>query len=394
MTTLQQLTGRLDAVWAVVTDVFRNPGANREAALLVFGSLFLLIVLLGLVISLVAMTPRSARGRAAVSNGPRIAPASRRRTPDEVRGRLLGTSAMIVIVLAVVWVSAGVSTSSRITCESCHTDAPHSESAEIDAHSDVRCVSCHETGGPVAGVSGNLSTRVAHYVEGAQGVSNGQYGTRISSAGCIDCHRDVLEGTTKSDDRGIMMSHAEPVEAGAECVDCHRLTGGVVSRRITGMNECLRCHDDAAASSQCSTCHAGDPAMAIAATESTSTAFARDLVSEPRCDSCHDMQPCDSCHGISMPHTADFKSIGHAREGARDLWSNGGETCAKCHYEGRRECTACHEQAFLAHGADFQQSHAQADWSGVGCTCHNRRAPVKGRNFCLVCHEESEIRPR
>ncbi|MHB1477720.1 MAG: hypothetical protein ACYCXD_09145, partial [Coriobacteriia bacterium] len=273
MTTLQQLSGRLDSVWAVVADVFRNPGANREAALIVFGSLFLLIVLIGLVISLVAMTPRSTRGRAAVGHHPRIAPASRRRTPAEMRAKLLGSAAAIVIVLAAVWVTAGVSTSSRVACESCHTDAPHSASAEIDAHGGVRCVSCHETGGPVAGVSGNLSTRVAHYVEGAQGVSSGQYGTRISSAGCIGCHGDVLGTTTEAGDRGIMMSHAEPVEAGAECVDCHRLTGGVISRRITGMNECLRCHDGAEADSACSTCHAGDPATAIAAVESTSTAF-------------------------------------------------------------------------------------------------------------------------
>ena len=33
-----------------------------------------------------------------------------------------------------------------------------------------------------------------------------------------------------------------------------------------------------------------------------------------------------------------------------------------------------------------------ADWSGKGCTCHNYRSPVKGRNFCLVCHTQDEAR--
>lgn len=384
MTPLEQVTARLTAVSAIIGDVFRNPSANREAALLVFGSLFLLIVLIGLVVSLVVMTPRTTNAPAAV----RVGRSRVRRTPAEVRSRMLGSAATLVIVLAAVWVTAGVTTSTRAACESCHADSPHAASAEIDAHSSAPCVSCHETGGVIARASGNLTARTAHYVQGVDGVSNGTYGARISSAGCIECHEAVLDATTEDTTRGVLMSHAEPVAAGAECVDCHRLSGGIVSRRITGMNECLRCHDDALASAACSTCHTGDPAVAIAAAESTSTAYARDLVPEPRCDTCHGTTACDSCHGISLPHTPEFKAAGHAMEGARDLWYNGGRTCEKCHYEGRRECTACHEQAFLAHGADFRVSHTQADPSGVGCTCHNRRAPVKGRNFCGVCHQQ------
>jgi hypothetical protein len=93
-----------------------------------------------------------------------------------------------------------------------------------------------------------------------------------------------------------------------------------------------------------------------------------------------------------MSRTPEFKVAGHAREGAESLWSNGGKTCAKCHYEDRRECTSCHEQAFLAHGEGFRTSHAQASWSGAGCSCHNYRSPVKGRSFCLVCHTEAEAR--
>ena len=393
MTPLEQISGRLDAVWVVVADVFRNPGADREAALLVFGSLLLVIVLVGLLVSLAVMTPRGTRRPVAGSASPVVARATRvRRTPAETRARILGSAATLVIVAAAVWATAGVTTASRAACESCHEDAAHVASAEIDPHRDVSCVSCHETGGAVARAGGNLTARTAHYVSGAEGVASGEYGSRISSAGCIGCHRAVLTEITEDTARGIVMSHAEPVEAGAECVDCHRIAGGVISKRITGMNECLRCHDDETASAECSTCHRGDPAAAIAAVEATSTAFARDLVAEPRCDTCHDMGPCDSCHGISLPHTPEFKAAGHAREGAEDLWDNGGQTCVKCHYDGRRECTSCHEQEFLAHGAGFKSSHALADWSGVGCTCHNYRSPVKGRNFCLVCHTETEAR--
>lgn len=391
MTPLQQISARFDALWVVVADVFRSPGTNREAALLVFGSMFLLLVLLGLMVSLVATSARSRRVRGATVVGERASAVSRvRRTPAEGRARLLVGFATIVVMVAAVWMTTGVTTASRVACESCHADAPHLASAEIDAHRAVACVSCHETGGAVARTTGNLSARIAHYVRGAEGVSSGEYGSRISSAGCVECHRSVLDTVTEDEVRGIRMSHREPAEAGAECVDCHRLVAGVVSRRIAGMNECLRCHDGVVASSACGVCHTADPASAIAAVESTSTAYARDLVAEPRCDTCHDMGPCDSCHGISMPHTPEFKAAGHAREGAEDLWTNGGETCAKCHYEGRRECTSCHEQEFLAHGADFQTTHTQADWSGAGCTCHNYRSPVKGRNFCLVCHTEAE----
>ncbi|HAL30474.1 MAG TPA: hypothetical protein DCP20_07130 [Coriobacteriia bacterium] len=391
MTPMEQVTLRLEAALAVVADVFRNPGADREAALLVFGSLFLLLVLVGLVISLLVTSPRGGRPSASVEGGsyaPR--PQRQRRSPAEVRARVLGSLAMTVIVVAGVWVTAGVTTASRAACESCHADSQHITSEEIDVHRNVRCVACHEPGGWVAKATANLGARAAHVVRGANGTTGGVYGTGISSAGCLRCHAAALEGTTGPSDRGVMMSHAEPVRAGAECIDCHRLSGGVVSSRIAGMNECLRCHDDATASAECGVCHQGDPALAIAAVESTVTAYAQDLVAEPRCDTCHDTDTCDSCHGISMPHTAEFKAIGHAREGAEDLWNNAGRTCAKCHYDGRRECTTCHEQAFLAHGAGFAVSHQQADWSGAGCTCHNHRSPVAGRNFCMVCHTEAE----
>lgn len=390
MTPVEQASLRLEAAVAVVADVFRNPGADREAALLVFGSLFLLLVLIGLVISLVITSPRGGRQNVPAGGGSVAPPPRVRRTPAEVRARMLGYLAVAVIVVAAVWVTAGVTTASRAACASCHADSQHIASEEIDVHREVRCVACHEPGGGVAKASGNLGTRIAHAVRGANGVSDGVYGTGISSAGCLRCHGGVLDEITGPSARGVMMSHAEPVRAGAECIDCHRLSGGVVSSRIAGMNECLRCHDDATASAECGVCHTGDPALAIAAVESTVTAYAQDLVAEPRCDTCHDTATCDSCHGISMPHTAEFKAIGHAREGAEDLWNNAGRTCAKCHYEGRRECTTCHEQAFLAHGAGFARSHQQADWSGVGCTCHNHRSPVAGRNFCMVCHTEAE----
>jgi hypothetical protein len=186
------------------------------------------------------------------------------------------------------------------------------------------------------------------------------------------------------------MSHAEPLEAGAECVDCHALESGVVSDHNVGMVPCLRCHDNEVASAECETCHLGDPAQAIRSTEPTAGSFASALVPRPGCDSCHDQatEGCDACHGLRLPHADEFRAYAHARPGVEDIWDNDGKLCGQCHYQGRRDCTRCHEQ-MPSHGLWWKDAHYVGDDFNAPCACHQDKAWTPGRSFCGLCHDVS-----
>jgi hypothetical protein len=137
--------------------------------------------------------------------------------------------------------------------------------------------------------------------------------------------------------------------------------------------------------SACSRCHIGDPAIAARTPDETGTLTATALVENPRCDGCHASQKsCDACHGIRMPHTRSFMAAGHARAAAIDIWDNGGRTCRKCHYKGRRPCTQCHS-AFPSHPPVFKSTHQAGD-ALTGCTCHEWDAKARGMTFCELCH--------
>lgn len=397
------IAARLNSALGFIGDALRNPAADERATLLVLavGALVVLIAVLSVAILVSSWRSRArfAAMQASVAEGSDTPeqqvpasstagaalgqPMTAARPRRSVRSLVTGLSAT-VIVLAVVWVVAGVSTGQSTACLSCHPGSPHSLNTKSDPHRAVACVVCHEAGGPVSEATLNLSPRITHYVEGGTGGAVPAYGAPASSD-CLSCHADRIASVTTSRARGLRMSHAEPIAAGADCLDCHVPKDGLVLADTVGMQPCLRCHDDSKASAACDTCHTRDPASATVAIEPSSTAYAQRLIPQPSCDGCHSTAKCDACHGVPMPHSEAFKGAGHAREAAIELWNDNGRRCQKCHYKGRRECTNCHELPFLAHGPAFKEGHKSASWGG-GCTCHDYRSPVRGRNFCVVCH--------
>ena len=230
--------------------------------------------------------------------------------------------------------------------------------------------------------------RVEHMVVGiTQELPSSAYGRAEGS--CVVCHRKDVAQTTTNEARAVKVSHAEPLEAGAACLDCHGPRDGVIGLATAGMQPCLRCHDDATAPAECTYGHTGDIALAVAARSGPTTATAEVLVREIDCGGCHEQESCDSCHGIRLPHTPDFMAYAHAREGVEDLWYNGGETCGKCHNDDSRPCTSCHGGAFLSHGIEFAARHSQG--SSNGCdVCHSSMAYRNDRDFCGLCHAETQ----
>lgn len=388
---------RLEAVPSQLLQLLVDPTSNLTAALVLYGiiGLALLIVLLIVVMFVITLPDDDEdEGQVAGTAAPATTPVPvKTRIPVTPKQRVVSLLAVAMAVTA-VWAVAGYTTSQQAVCESCHVDLMHSvaEQEGRSSHASTGCTRCHEPSGVVGQIFGNLPFRIAHFADGmvADTSLQGGYG-RVTRSACYSCHRADISQATLDVDRGLRMSHTEPLDAGADCLDCHTYDSGAVGQHNAGMNPCLRCHDADAATADCSTCH--DKAAAAAA-RSRSTSFASVQVAEVRCGSCHDeKRQCDSCHGTRLPHTKEFMAYAHARAGAVDFWYNGGRTCAQCHTPTRRPCGRCHDNLLgRGHGgAHLAQTHQKAAEQSCNA-CHQRWAYRAGRDFCTeVCHTPAAI---
>jgi len=381
-----------EQLWTLLTD----PASNLQAALVLYAiiGLVLLMVLLAAVMIIMATSEDE---EVVLAGGEPVRPANAQTAIKEPRDprSILITTGVIVLVLAAVWVVTGYTTSHSTLCASCHLETPHTiAEVDRDPHTAVSCVACHEPGGLVGRYTSDMPARVLHFVDGLiEPHLQEEYG-RVRQSACTSCHGADIAETTTDELRGLRMSHVEPLEASARCLDCHRLEEGIVASHNAGMNPCLRCHDAVIASAECATCHDKN---AAAAAQVRTGSLASVQVAEVRCGSCHDEpRQCDPCHGTRMPHTREFMAYAHARSGAADFWFNSGRTCAgsACHTRVRRSCSrpGCHGGMLgLGHGPFMAESHVEASEQRCN-TCHQRWAYTPGRDFCLdVCHTPAAI---
>jgi len=389
-----------------VGDILRDPTSNLTVALFLFAVLaIILLILVALVTMFVLSIPEDeedegwenedgeqvpvAQSRSesavAVGSGESIPP--KPRLPWQMR---LGRSILWgAVILAVGWAAVGLTTAQSSVCMSCHTDDPHKRSASTDPHQSTDCVACHETGGIAGAITFMVPSRVVHYATTIVRVpAYGVYGKVVPSSACGRCHATTVRSTVTVPPQGVRVSHKEPLAAGAECLDCHEMSMGVVSDNTVGMAPCLRCHDGKKVERDCSYCHTKDPGAAARSVSATGNR-SRDRVGEPDCGGCHDQaKECDSCHGIRMPHTQEFKAWAHARDGVADLWFTDGRVCGKCHTPRRNPCSKCH-MAFPNHPVrEFPVLHAASDPAGGACQCHSAKAYMVGRNMCGLCHAQ------
>lgn len=389
----QLLTRDYGQTLILIWEIIRDPASRPTEAFLIFGIIVIVLIMIMLaVVSLVAgkpdeetvviarqavssTTPRPAQGTAV----PMSAPAKRR----------LPIALVVAGSVIAWWLVTGVSTMPTVICESCHFENVHSLAVGSDPHEGTPCVRCHESGDFVAAVTTAVPGRVTHMVSkmvSERAVTPYGY---VASKSCDSCHGPQVAATTTNQVKAVKVSHKEPLEAGAQCTDCHRIRGGVIGQDTTGMAPCLRCHDNIKASAECSSCHTGDIALAITGRSEPTTETAQRLIPTPDCGGCHDQTTCDSCHGMRLPHSQEFMAYAHARQGVEDLWYNGGRTCAKCHNDENRPCTGCHKGKFLSHGSNFAATHRQGSSTGIGCdNCHAEMAYRPNRNFCGLCHSE------
>lgn len=399
---MQDLSATFATLGEQLLTLFTDPGSNLNAALALY-AVVALLVLIVLIVGVMFVMGASDEEHDAEDRSEAIVDAEAvesvtagqdaadiATSPPARRPRSLAVTVLVLAAcVAGVLLVAGYTTSSPGTCEGCHATNPHSKAEKgSDPHAGVACVSCHETGGAAGRYALGVPTRAAHIAGHVAGLATAASYGRTTRAACAACHRDDIAGTTTDPERGVRMSHAEPLAASATCSDCHRLRSGVLSARGVGMNPCLRCHDSKRAPSACGTCH-DKRASTAARVRKVAPAV---QVSDVRCGGCHDEKAeCDSCHGLRMPHTKRFMAYEHARAGALDLWYGGGRTCGKCHTSTRNPCSSCHSSMLgSGHGPGNAVAHRTAASSACD-SCHQANAYARGRDFCVdLCHSSGD----
>lgn len=358
-----------------LTELISNPGSDPRRLAIVAAFVFLL--LMTAVVAILLFLPDSDQEEEEAEDGE-----ERRTTPGPKKRSLAGLLmtggiAIMLIVIAAAVIGADRFARDTRICAQCHYSAAVSESWAASTHASVGCMSCH--GGP--GLTGALDLRL-------RGMQNG-LSTLLSSSpaapvvvdyeACSSCHARELSGTRTSNH--LRVRHSDFADE-VPCKQCHGRVGhqpegvrrGALTRGV--MSSCADCHDGQTASSECSTCHERDFALA----SMDSGGFAKvDLPAPTTCRGCHELTRCTACHGIEMPHPANWKDPKqHAPAGAFDQ-----TVCSRCH---DRTCSECHRAIHDNHGPEWKVAH-QENPDGTWCTlrCHDKTKV--GENMCALCHE-------
>ncbi|MCL2379846.1 MAG: hypothetical protein FWC81_03580, partial [Coriobacteriia bacterium] len=259
---------------------------------------------------------------------------------------------------------------SETFCTACH-NSPHEAVADwevVEAHSDLSCVSCHEPGNVVQGLTINLFPRSIHVINGSladpddrDALNPSTYGAVLQNA-CESCHSGQLENPifkSRPDRVTLRVSHAEPLDAGMPCVQCHIFSPAQESQLIqTGMQTCISCHNGERARVECVVCHVNPPAETRQ--RDIGTVWSRALIHDrpdARCYDCHDPRSCDDCHGTRVPHSEDYMNTSDPATvmiHAYDYWRIG-DQCYICHFPdsvttqlGAALCSDCHGSDYLS----------------------------------------------
>ena len=290
-------------------DVIADPTSNLTAAVFLMAAVVLLVLIVVLV-AIIAMLPgarrhhtragdgndRAGGGESAAEDDP-VAPAEGTQAPVPVsrrtqRGRSAGGTWVIAIGMVAALGSGYVATAQSSYCLACHDGARPEEQGT--PHADVACIRCHED---TLALATNTVRRgldiVAHY-----GLVSSAYDAHVPSARCYSCHRDIDDGTVLNEESGVMMSHAEPLEAGYACADCHHSGSHADMAAPIGMTVCIACHDSETASAACDTCHAKD--TSAASRRARERIYGTAKITRTDCEGCHSMDVCTPCHDFNQ----------------------------------------------------------------------------------------------
>lgn len=413
----------MERLEALVTGVVRQPSANPQLTLAVV-AIAVLAVAIVVVLALMVMPRRTRRVRKIVrrwvpdevqapagepgpDGGNERATNEPEPAPDTVRARSTGqakrararrrlpsavSTVAIVVLIAAALASAYAITGTDEACLTCHAESPAVLAVHENDHAArAACTDCHERGGGADVVVATVARTEMLLMQ--SGLPTGTVEPRpVSSEACERCH-DVTTATLESSRVNIRVSHAEPLAAGMNCVDCHGPVGhlGETGRVPVSMERCFGCHNGDAAPAECETCHMTDIATVgrdalvrddLRVIGSGQYQYPTVVASDTDCSGCHQVETqCDPCHGLRLPHPDTFVQGYHAKAAAFEKK----EACYRCHE--KRDCQSCHAPFSAGHASNWKTDHARSPWD-AGCGCHGRDENVDVP-ICVFCHDNA-----
>jgi hypothetical protein len=250
-----------------------------------------------------------------------------------------------------------------VDCATCHGVAAKSQSGNdnlLPGH--LQCVECHD-------------------VETANG--------------CAMCH---LSATPKEQpaisDYSPKFGHIRHVEkAKLTCGDCHKDLDKPLDADHRGhfpkMADCLACHDQRKATTECSACHTSDDSRKPQdhlVNWLNRHGAAASMAEEQQCNQCHghsNIVECQSCHTgdpVFFPHPRNYIARHGQDAHLSDL------RCATCH-EQREFCNECHRQNNV-----LPSGHFRPGWVTTDGGEHSTEAGFDLES-CMSCHESPSSEP-
>lgn len=192
---------------------------------------------------------------------------------------------IVAAIVAVIFNQGKVAYSQDLNdvafCKNCHEMNPQIYTWQISSHNKVACTTCHQD-------VKRTDFLYKHWKGFFQApVKNVRF---VSNAVCEQCHSSQREITPK---RGNIVPHQFHMDKGVDCIDCHgSLSHFNVSQRMlakgattqdaanftpqeaekykttvtVSMATCLKCHNGAKATNQCTACHEKSPKGAVVET--------------------------------------------------------------------------------------------------------------------------------
>ena len=214
--------------------------------------------------------------------------------------------------------------------------------------------------------------------------------------------------------REIKFNHSLHLEdSNLECIICHKGINEVdysAAEQLPEMTQCMECHNDESASSECAICHS-ETNIALLKPSTHLADWSRSHALDARfntndCSMCHQESFCQDCHDVdqlvlvggelsdsySPNETTSGGSVGQALNRVHQLdyrfthsFDAKGKfsDCAVCH-ESNEFCTTCHNPEDDDHR--FEPAwHGGVDW--VSLNARHGEMARRDMELCASCHD-------
>ncbi|NCO66737.1 cytochrome c3 family protein [Candidatus Aquicultor secundus] len=287
------------------------------------------------------------------------------------KNKILGLPISVFSVATiVVMVVLSTVSSHQLVCQSCHPMRAPAVELRTSSHKGIGCLACHKKSNMMA-----LPIQKLEQLRMTFNYFSGSYKypvrSEVGNDVCLECHGDVRRGLKVK--FKVMMSHAEVVDAGINCTECHPQIahkGAAAKSGVSMMEKCSSCHNDEEASSRCETCHQGDvwlgmkPSTDWGISHDKNWAKTHGARSLYICKACHYEKDCNRCHS-TVPHQEGWPYI-HGQQAESNP-----DDCNICHKE-ESFCRGCHK---------ITMPHPPS-WLPL----HKWEVDIAGRGTCLSCH--------